>query len=81
MGTFSQLVYCVFAFLGNAADDTGVWLDVVAVNQHKDNPQNKQDVASFEATLKLCTAGTIVAVDMALCSPATRGWCKWHHPR
>jgi hypothetical protein len=81
MGSFSQLVHGVLGYLGNASDDTAVWFDIVAVNQHADSPQNKQDVASFEATLKACTAGTIVVVDMSLCSPATRGWCKLSHLR
>ena len=39
------------------------------------------DVDAFERTLQFCTAGTIVVVDMATCSPATRGWClfEWDH--
>jgi hypothetical protein len=38
-------------------------------------------VASFVATLKACSAGTIIVVDMAWCNPGGRGWClyEWNH--
>ena len=65
-------------FLRNAAEDTCVWIDIIAVNQHGDIcPQiNKADVASFESTLKACK-GTIVVVDLIKCNPASRGWCLY----
>ncbi len=39
------------------------------------------DVASFVKTLEVCSAGTIVVVDMAWCNPGGRGWClyEWNH--
>jgi hypothetical protein len=78
-----KLIDTVLDFLRDASDDTCVWIDVLAINQHSDTKpeMNKADVAAFEQTLKICTAGTIVIVDMLTCSPATRGWClfEWDH--
>ena len=39
------------------------------------------DVASFDTTLKVCSSGTIVVVDMQKCNPGSRGWClyEWNH--
>ena len=60
-GTFKQLERSISNFLRNASEDTSVWIDFIAVNQHsKTCPLiNKADVASFESTLKICR-GTIV---------------------
>ena len=78
-----KLIDTVLDFLRDAPDDTCVWIDVLAINQHRDTrPEvNKADVAAFEHTLKICIAGTIVIVDMLTCSPATRSWClfEWDH--
>ena len=78
-----KLIDTVLDFLRDAPEDTCVWIDVLAINQHRDTrPEaNKADVAAFEHTLEICTAGTIVVVYMATCDPATRGWClyEWDH--
>ena len=67
----------------DAPEDTAVWIDIFAINQHADTcPDiNKADVAAFEDTIKICTSGTIVVIDMKICSPATRAWClfEWDH--
>ncbi len=80
---FAKLLDTVFSFLRNAPEETTVWVDVVAINQHQDTrpDANAADVAAFERTLKICTAGTIVVVDMPTCSPASRAWClyEWDH--
>ena len=78
-----KLIDTVLDFLRNASDDTAVWIDALAVNQHRDTCPtiNAADVASFARTLHLCSAGTIVVADMSTCSPATRAWClyEWDH--
>ena len=78
-----KLIDTVLDFLRDAPDGTCVWIDVLAINQHKyTRPEvNKADVAAFEHTLKICTAGTIVVFDKPTCNPATRGWClfEWDH--
>ena len=78
-GRFAKLVKAVKAHLRNAPDTTRVWIDCFAVNQHQDTRPavNAADVASFEATIQQCRGGTIVAVDMALCNPSSRGWCLY----
>ncbi len=65
----------------DASEDTCVWLDFVAINQHEGFAQNKADVQAFEDCLKQCTGGTLVVVDHKRCNPATRGWClyEWDH--
>ena len=35
-GRFINVVAAVFSRLRNASDDTAVWLDIIAVNQHND---------------------------------------------
>ena len=81
-GTFKQLEHTILNFLRNASEDTSVWIDFIAINQHSDTclQINNADVASFVSTLKICK-GTIVAVDMAHCNPASRAWClyEWDH--
>ncbi len=75
-GTFSKLVETVFAFLSNASDETRVWIDCIAINQHGDTcpEQNAADVSAFETVLQSCKAGTIVVVDLDKCNPASRAW-------
>ena len=77
-GTVQKLINTTANALRNASDNTCVWIDFIAVNQHSEKCReiNKEDVASFERTLERCE-GTIVAVDMAKCNPATRGWCLY----
>jgi len=81
--TFAKLVDTVLAFLVDAPEDTAVWIDIFAINQHVDTclDINTADVAAFEDTIKICTMGTIVVIDMKVCSPATRAWClfEWDH--
>ncbi|KAK3274320.1 hypothetical protein CYMTET_17495 [Cymbomonas tetramitiformis] len=86
-GTFATLFNRVLEFLVSASDETGVWVDVFAVNQHREalHQQNRQDVMAFEDVVEHCV-GTIVVVDMARMNPATRAWCVyewdatiWHH--
>ena len=84
LGTVGKLLDTVFGFLSSASEDTRVWIDCVAINQHdKTNAaQNKADVSAFEDVLQLCGGGTIVVVDMASgTNPASRGWClyEWDH--
>ena len=75
-GTLKQLIHTTVNVLRNASADTCVWIDFIAVNQHKDTCAeiNKADVDSFERTIQTCK-GTIVVVDMVKCNPASRGWC------
>ena len=77
-GTVQKLINTTANVLRNASDHTRVWIDCVAINQHRDTcPEiNKADVASFERTIVACK-GTIVVVDMVKCNPATRGWCLY----
>ena len=84
LGTVGKLLDTVFGFLSSASEDTRVWIDCVAINQHGDTnvAQNKADVSAFEDVLQLCGGGTIVVVDMASgTNPASRGWClyEWDH--
>jgi len=76
-GSFAKLLRETLAYLKSASHGTCVWIDCVAVNQHRDDrPEvNMADVASFEDTIKVCTGGTIVVADVARCNPASRGWC------
>jgi len=75
MNTVAKLFDTIEAFLADAADDTCVWLDFVAINQHSTVAQNKEDVSSFDACLWACSGGTLVVVDHERCNPAKRGWC------
>jgi len=80
--TLGKLMSTVEEFLANASEDTYVWIDCFAVNQHQDNPENAADVAAFEEVIKQCTAGTIVVIDMEGGSdPSRRAWClyEWDH--
>ncbi|KAK3274713.1 hypothetical protein CYMTET_17111, partial [Cymbomonas tetramitiformis] len=86
-GAFATLFNRVLEFLVSASDETRVWVDVFAVNQHREalHQQNRQDVMAFEDVVEHCV-GTIVVVDMARMNPATRAWCVyewdatiWHH--
>ncbi|KAK3241653.1 hypothetical protein CYMTET_48601 [Cymbomonas tetramitiformis] len=86
-GAFATLFNRVLEFLASASDETRVWVDVFAVNQHREalHQQNRQDVMAFEDVVEHCV-GTIVVVDMARMNPATRAWCVyewdatiWHH--
>ncbi|KAK3267376.1 hypothetical protein CYMTET_24063, partial [Cymbomonas tetramitiformis] len=86
-GAFATLFNRVLEFLTSASDETRVWVDVFAVNQHREalHQQNRQDVMAFEDVVEHCV-GTIVVVDMARMNPATRAWCVyewdatiWHH--
>jgi hypothetical protein len=76
-GRFAKLVAAVRKFLRNASDDTLVWIDCFAVQQHRETmpDENAADVACFEDTIKQCNGGIIVVVDMAIINPALRGWC------
>ncbi len=79
--TPAKLFDTIEGFLVHASDDTCVWLDFVAINQHEEFAQSSEDVMAFEACLKQCRGGTIVVVDQQRCNPATRGWClfEWDH--
>ncbi|KAK3262265.1 hypothetical protein CYMTET_28862, partial [Cymbomonas tetramitiformis] len=86
-GAFATLFNRVLEFLASASDETRVWVDVFAVNQHRDalHQQNRQDVMAFEDVVEHCV-GTIVVVDIARMNPAMRAWCVyewdatiWHH--
>ena len=70
-------------FLSAASDDTAVWIDVIAVNQHRDlrAAENSADVAAFSQVVEFCKAGTLVIVDMQRMNPAKRAWClyEWDH--
>ncbi|GAX78217.1 hypothetical protein CEUSTIGMA_g5659.t1 [Chlamydomonas eustigma] len=84
LGTVSKLFDTIFSFLRSASEDTQVWIDFVAVNQHGETnaSQNRDDVSAFEDVLQLCHSGTIVVVDVASgCNPASRAWClyEWDH--
>jgi hypothetical protein len=85
---WSAVVSCVVDFAnekGMDKDSTYVWLDVVAVNQHREIggealAQNRADVASFKDVLSLCTSGTLVVVDndsIRVVNPANRIWCLY----
>ena len=85
---WNAVVNCVVDFAnekGLDKDKTFVWLDVVAVNQHRDMggealAQNRDDVASFKDVLSLCTSGTLVVVDndsIKAVNPANRIWCLY----
>ena len=58
-----QLLFEVlFSFLANASDDTLVWCDILAVNQHPHGPgvphnENQEDVRAFEDVLKVRALG------------------------
>ncbi len=75
--TPAKLFDTIEEFLVHASDDTCVWLDFVAINQHEEFAQSNEDVLAFEACLKHCRGGTIVVVDQQRCNPATRGWCLY----
>ncbi|KAK3258922.1 hypothetical protein CYMTET_32056 [Cymbomonas tetramitiformis] len=86
-GAFATLFNRVLEFLASASDETRVWVDIFAVNQHREalHQQNRQDVMAFKDVVEHCV-GTIVVVDMARMNPATRAWCVyewdatiWHH--
>ncbi|KAK3275914.1 hypothetical protein CYMTET_15983, partial [Cymbomonas tetramitiformis] len=86
-GAFATLFNRVLEFLVSASDTTRVWVDVFAVNQHREalHQQNRQDVMAFEDVVKHCV-GTIVVVDIKRVNPAMRAWCVyewdstiWHH--
>ncbi|GAX81308.1 hypothetical protein CEUSTIGMA_g8739.t1 [Chlamydomonas eustigma] len=80
LGTVCKLFDTITSFLSSASDETCIWIDCIAINQHGDtNPeQNQADVAAFEDVLQLCSGGTIVVVDMANgCNPASRAWCLY----
>ena len=82
-GSWVKLVETVMERLSSASEETRVWIDCVAINQHGDTnaAQNKADVTAFSVVLEQCTGGTIVVVDMVRCNPATRSWCiyEWDH--
>ncbi len=66
---FDLLLRSVEGFLSSAAEETRVWIDILAVNQHSGNPHQARDVAAF----KVRGAGWG--------SPLTRGrtastWCR-----
>ncbi|PNH05170.1 WD repeat domain-containing protein [Tetrabaena socialis] len=81
--TLSLLLdYVIDEFLSNAADSTGVWLDILAINQWSAmETQAAQCMHVFQAVVRVATAGTIVAMNVATCNPATRAWCiyEWAH--
>ncbi|KAK3242230.1 hypothetical protein CYMTET_48071 [Cymbomonas tetramitiformis] len=86
-GAFATLLNRVLNFLVSASDETRVWVDVFAVNQHREplHQQNRQDVMAFKDVVEHCV-GTIVVVDIARMNPAMRAWCVyewdatiWHH--
>ena len=79
-GGFVKLLESVLAFLSNAAGSVAVWLDFVAIDQHVST--NNAVAETFNATLQVCLAGTVVVVDMwkdmktnMLTNPASRAWC------
>ncbi|KXZ53003.1 hypothetical protein GPECTOR_8g372 [Gonium pectorale] len=71
----------VFEFLASADEGTRIWLDVLAVCQHEDNPAHKHDIAAFADVVAACSGGTLVVMDLTRCNPATRAWCvfEWAH--
>ena len=75
-----KLFDAVFDFLKNAPEEEKVWLDFVAIGQNV-NPSMGRNLALqsfisvFQSVVETCKAGTIVVIDMARCSPATRAWC------
>eukprot|EP00798_Chlamydomonas_sp_ICE-L_P021887 gene21887-28925_t len=79
--TLGKLLDTVERALENAWEDTCVWIDCLAVNQHANSPENQADVAAFEEVIMACSGGTIVVVDMGNCNPSTRAWClyEWDH--
>jgi hypothetical protein len=81
--TVGYLVNTIERFLASASDNTCVWIDFVAINQHcaRNPEQNKADVAAFVDLLKACQGGTLVVIYMEKCNTATRGWClfEWDH--
>lgn len=58
------------------SDDTVVWLDILAVNQHQ-NAETREDVAAFATTVKACGMGTVVIVDIERSNAASRAWCLY----
>ena len=81
-GSFKKLLTSVLAFLKDASDtETYVWIDQLAVNQHRHTDlakaQNDADVGAFKSVVQICSAGTIVVVDANRCNPASRAWCVY----
>ncbi len=74
--TVAKLFKTIESFLIDASDETAVWLDFVAINQH-DGAENREDVRAFVQVIKQCKDGTLVVVDQQRCNPATRGWCLY----
>ncbi len=68
----------MLGFLQNASpEDTRVWIDILAVNQHQGTEAQKEDISgnTFDATIATCSGGTIVVMDRENVNPASRGWC------
>ncbi len=77
---FQQLLDRVLGFLQTASpEDTRVWIDVLAVNQHQGTEEQKEDVSgdTFDATIAACSRGTIVVMDGGNVAPASRAWCTF----
>ena len=80
MGSFKKLLTTVLHFLDAASkENTFVWIDCVAVNQHRHTEmaqeQNRTDVAAFKNVVQISSSGTVVVVDALRCNPASRAWC------
>ncbi|PNH08401.1 Vegetative incompatibility protein HET-E-1 [Tetrabaena socialis] len=76
------LDYVLDSFLSDADESTGVWLDIVAVNQHSAiETQAATCMQAFKQVVQVCNGGTIVVMEIASCNPATRAWCiyEWAH--
>jgi hypothetical protein len=70
----------VLGFLQNASpEDTRVWIDVLAVNQHQGTEAQKEDVRpeTFDATIRTCSRGTIVVMNWGKVNPTSRAWCTY----
>ncbi|GFR41512.1 hypothetical protein Agub_g2207, partial [Astrephomene gubernaculifera] len=74
--SFDLLIRGVEEFLESASEDTRVWVDIAAVNQHP-TPFQQADVAAFKAVVRASSGGTLVVLDLTRCNPATRAWCVY----
>eukprot|EP00798_Chlamydomonas_sp_ICE-L_P028728 gene28728-31904_t len=63
--SLGKLFDTIEGYLSNASEETCVWLDFVAVNQHKGTPEFASDISCFVDIIRQCGGGTIVIVDMS----------------
>ena len=91
-GSFASLLNTAFEFVAEQElpETTKIWLDAVAVSQHKESAEeravNMADVLAFKDVEKVCEGGTVVyLVDIPddegkipinhESTTASRGWC------